>query len=65
MGVSLDPQGNFYMITEYVSKGSLFELLHHKKIVFNDAEIMKIAKQVAMALAYLHKNKMLHCDMKS
>lgn len=55
MGVSMDPQSHFYMVTEYVSKGSLFELLHQKKIAFDDDKIMRVAKQVALALLYLHK----------
>ena len=57
MGVSLDTQTQsfFYMITEFVSRGSLFDLLHQKKIVLDDTRITKTAKQIAMALLYLHK----------
>lgn len=41
MGVSLETQGNsfFYMITEFVSKGSLFDLLHQRKLVLDDSRI--------------------------
>ena len=55
MGVSLDHQSYFYMITEFVNKGSLFDLLHQRKLVLDDAKIVKVAKQIAMALLYLHK----------
>ena len=65
MGVSIDPNNFYYMVTEYVSRGSLFELLHQKKIILDDDRIIKVAKQVAMALHYLHKKKILHCDLKS
>jgi serine/threonine protein kinase len=53
------------MITEFVNKGSLFEMLHQKKYLLEDDRIIKIAKQIAMALQYLHKKKILHCDLKS
>jgi len=50
MGVSLDTNNFYYMITEFVNKGSLFELLHQKKIILDDAMTTKIAKQIAMSL---------------
>lgn len=65
MGVTLDSSNYYYMITEFVNKGSLFELLHQKKIILDDDRIVKLAKQIAMALQYLHRKKILHCDLKS
>ena len=65
MGVSLDLQSHFCMVTEYVGKGSLFEMLHTIKMVLDDEKITLIAKQVAMALLYLHKRQLFHCDIKS
>ena len=53
------------MITEFVNKGSLFDLLHSRKLVLEDFRIIKIAKQIAMALLYLHKRELYHCDLKS
>ena len=50
MGVTLDTQNFYYMITEFVNKGSLFELLHQKKYILDDDRIIKVAKQIAMAL---------------
>ena len=46
MGVSIDfqQQSFFYMITEFVSKGSLFDLLHQRKLVLDDSRIVKVAK---------------------
>ena len=44
MGVSIDQQGYFNMITEFVNKGSLFDLLHSRKLVLDDFKIIKIAK---------------------
>lgn len=65
MGVSIDPSNFYYMITEFVNKGSLFELIHVKKVILDDEKVLKIAKQMAMALFYLHKKGILHCDLKS
>ena len=67
MGVSLDLQSQsfFYMVTEFVSKGSLFDLLHQRKLVLDDGRITAIAKQIAIALLYLHKRALFHCDLKS
>ena len=53
------------MITEFVNKGSLFDLLHQRKLVLDDAKIVRVAKQIAMALLYLHKRHLFHCDLKS
>ena len=53
------------MVTEYVSRGSLFDLLHKKKMKLDEDTIFKVAKQVAIAMCYLHKKKILHCDLKS
>lgn len=44
MGVTLDSNNYYYMITEYISKGSLFELLHQKKYTLDDDKSFKIAK---------------------
>ena len=55
MGVSFDRNRMYYMVTEFVSRGSLFELLHQNKHCFDDLRIMNVAREVAMALHYLHK----------
>ena len=65
MGVSFDRNRMYYMVTEFVSRGSLFELLHQKKHCFDDLRIMSVAREVAMALHYLHKRQIFHCDLKS
>lgn len=44
MGVTLDTSNFYYMVTEFVNKGSLFELLHQRKVSLDDDRIMKIAK---------------------
>lgn len=46
----------YYMITEFVSRGSLFEVLHKGKLDqdLDDFRMLLIAKQIAMAMIYLH-----------
>lgn len=65
MGVSFDSKNNFYMITELVQRGSLFEVVHQKKISLEEELILRLAKQMAVAMSYLHRKKILHCDLKS
>ena len=78
MGVSFDEESHYYMITEYSSKGSIFDLLHSQgnsnynlhlisrnKVVLDDCQIFKIIKEMASAIQYLHTRKILHCDLKS
>lgn len=67
MGISIDfeVQSYFYMVTEFVSKGSLFDLLHQRKVVLEDTRITRVAKQIAIALLYLQSRQLFHCDLKS
>ena len=44
MGVTVDKNNFYYMITEFANKGSLFELLHQRKYMFDDDKLFKIAK---------------------
>lgn len=54
------------MVTEYVSGGELFDYLVEKpKGVLSEAEVSGIVRQVANALAYLHKEvHVIHRDVK-
>ena len=67
MGVTIDNNNNYYMITEYLPQGSLHEYLHkkNKKIPLTDKQKIKIALQIAIAVQYIHSRKILHCDLKS
>lgn len=54
------------MVTEYMNRGSLFDLLHSRnKPELDDERLFKIAKQIALGVHYLHKKQILHCDLKS
>ena len=64
MGTTVD-EDNYYMITEYLPKGSLYEYLHIKKKFLTDKQKIKIAFQIAIAIQYIHSRNILHCDLKS
>ena len=64
MGASIN-KNEYYMISEYIPKGSLFDYIHVQKYKFNDYELINIAYEVAIALKYLHSRKITHCDLKS
>jgi serine/threonine protein kinase len=56
------------MVTEFVSNGCLFDILHrseNKDQLPDDFQILQIAKQIALAMIYLHSRGILHCDLKS
>ena len=64
MGTTID-ENNYYMITEYLPKGSLYEYLHNKRKKLTEKQKIKIALQIAIAIQYIHSRKILHCDLKS
>lgn len=64
MGASID-KDNYYMITEYLPKGSLFDLIHTAKKKFDDKTKIKIALDIAVGIKYLHSRNVVHCDLKS
>jgi len=64
MGASIDKK-NYYMITEYLPKGSLFDYIHRDRGKINEREQINIAYEIAVALKYLHSRNVVHCDLKS
>lgn len=55
----------FCIVTEYVPCGSLFDLLHRHNRSLSLDQLVRISKEIACALAYLHSKDILHCDLKS
>jgi serine/threonine protein kinase len=64
MGASIN-QSNYYMITEYLPRGSLFDYLHRDRGKLNERDQINIAYEIAVALKYLHSRNIIHCDLKS
>jgi len=49
-----------YQITEYLSRGSLFDLLQRSKRPLAPQTILRMAKEIAEALEFLHSSEMIH-----
>jgi sterile alpha motif and leucine zipper-containing kinase AZK len=54
------------MVTEYLSGGNLYEVLHEKKTRINPVMLVQMAWQTALGLNYLHLSnpQILHRDLK-
>jgi len=49
-----------FQITEYLSRGSLFDLLQRSKKPLATQTILRLAKEMAEALEFLHSSEMIH-----
>ena len=49
---SLPP--NLAIVTEYIEKGSLYDLLYKRKTHLSESDKRKLIKQILLSLAYLH-----------
>ncbi|KAK3228438.1 hypothetical protein Dsin_000319 [Dipteronia sinensis] len=68
MGAVIQPP-NLSIVTEYVSRGSLYKLLHmpDNKMILDDRRRLKMAYDVVSGMNYLHQFKppIVHRDLKS
>ena len=62
-GACLEP-GHFSMVMEYMSGGSLYQLLHSSKELLWSLR-KSIASDIAVGLNYLHESGIIHRDLKS
>lgn len=53
-----------WIIMEYVGCSNLYKLLHDSEEVISNERRLKFAIQIASALAYAHKHKVAHLDLK-
>jgi tRNA A-37 threonylcarbamoyl transferase component Bud32 len=56
---------NIMLVTEFMKRGTLFDVINRDRIRLTWALIRKIALQVAKGMAYLHEHGILHRDLKS
>lgn len=58
MGVCIDQEANeLLMVTELMENGSVFDILYNKKKKLPFKQRMKMAKDCALGMNYLHLNK--------
>jgi serine/threonine protein kinase len=59
-------KGTYYVVTEYVSNGSLRNRIQYEHPnILSIQESINIVRQIGQALAYIHKHNIIHRDLKS
>jgi len=53
------------IVMEYMINGSLYDVLHQRKINLTILQRMRMVRHVALGIAELHKNNFVHRDIKS
>lgn len=60
--IGVTPPPNFWIVTEFLSRGSLYTLLHSAEKVL-DSQQMNIIRGIAAGMAHLHAQKIVHRDL--
>ncbi|XP_020216293.1 serine/threonine-protein kinase STY17 [Cajanus cajan] len=53
------------IVTEFMSRGSLYDFLHKQRGVFKLPSLLKVAIDVSKGMNYLHQNNIIHRDLKT
>ncbi|EOA19243.1 hypothetical protein CARUB_v100064731mg, partial [Capsella rubella] len=56
---------NLCIVTEFMTRGSLYDFLHKHKGVFKIQSLLKVALDVSKGMNYLHQNNIIHRDLKT
>ncbi|CAD8153765.1 unnamed protein product [Paramecium octaurelia] len=62
MGVCIK-RHNFYLITEYMENGSLYDHIHKRKT--KNLNFIQIIEDITLGMNNLHGRRIMHCDLKS
>jgi len=63
MGLCLH-EPDAYIITEFISLGSLFHIIHTPEVVFEPEHVRKFALDTCKGMAYIHGARIMHRDLK-
>ncbi|CAL5024395.1 unnamed protein product [Urochloa decumbens] len=58
-------QPNLYIVTDFMSGGSVYDYLHKKNSSFKLPEILRVATDISKGMNYLHQNNIIHRDLKT
>ncbi|XP_039015305.1 serine/threonine-protein kinase STY46-like isoform X2 [Hibiscus syriacus] len=64
IGASTKPP-NLFIVTEFMSGGSVYDYLHKHKGVFKLPTLLKVAIDISKGMNYLHQNNIIHRDLKA
>lgn len=53
------------IVMEYVKDGTLYDLLHKKKVSLSEKQKENIVRQLVSVFSYLHRHGIVHRDIKS
>ncbi|KAA8546141.1 hypothetical protein F0562_020965 [Nyssa sinensis] len=56
---------SLYIVTEFMSGGSVYDYLHKQKGTFKLPTLLKVAIDISKGMNYLHQNNIIHRDLKA
>lgn len=56
---------NLCIVTEFMSRGSVYNFLHKRKGFFKLPTLLKVAIDISKGMSYLHQNNIIHRDLKT
>jgi len=66
LGAHISESGpDMYIVTEFMPRGSVSDLLHNKNLVIEYEHVRKIALDCCKGMAYLHRYNVIHRDLKT
>ncbi|KAE8010692.1 hypothetical protein FH972_007037 [Carpinus fangiana] len=56
---------NLCIVTEFMSRGSIYDFLHKQRSLFKLPSLLKVAIDISKGMNYLHQNNIIHRDLKT